>query len=85
MDYDNLGRRTLIKNPDTGETEYKYDLASNLIEKITANRAGKTGILYRYDHTRLLNIIYPTYEGNNVSYVYGNSSHQGLNQAGRIS
>ena len=89
VDYDNLGRRISIDNPDTGFTEYKYDLASNLIEKITANQAGKTGIVYRYDHTRLKNIVYPTaaYEGNNVEYVYGDElpdNERGVNQLGRI-
>ena len=35
--YDNLGRQTSIDNPDTGKTEMVYDLASNLIAKVTAN------------------------------------------------
>lgn len=84
VEYDNLGRREKIDNPDTGLTQYKYDLASNLIEKITANRDGKVGIKYVYDFTRLKDIIYPTYPDNNVSYNYGDQSHKELNQAGRI-
>ena len=35
--YDNFGRRTVIDNPDTGKTETQYDLASNVIARITAN------------------------------------------------
>ena len=36
-EYDNLGRRTVIDNPDTGREERVYDLAGNLIKKITGN------------------------------------------------
>ena len=35
--FDNLGRRTVVDNPDTGKTETTYDLASNPIAKVTAN------------------------------------------------
>ena len=38
--YDNLGRRTIIDNADTGRTETKYDTAGNVIQKITANLEG---------------------------------------------
>ena len=82
--YDLLGRRTSINNPDTGNTEYKYDLAGNLIEKLTANRENQNGIQYFYDHTRLIDIRYPTFAANDVHYVYGTSSDKAKNQAGRI-
>ena len=84
VEYDLLGRRTFINNPDTGNTEYKYDLAGNLIEKITANREDKEGIKYVYDHTRLIDIKYPSFPDNDVHYVYGTSSDKEKNQAGRI-
>ncbi|MDM8564425.1 SpvB/TcaC N-terminal domain-containing protein [Candidatus Halobeggiatoa sp. HSG11] len=35
--YDNLGRRLSIYNPDTGLVETVYDLASNVIKKVTPN------------------------------------------------
>ena len=38
--YDNLGRRTVIDNPDIGLEQRVYDLAGNLIKKITPNLRG---------------------------------------------
>jgi YD repeat-containing protein len=35
--YDNFGRRTEIESPDAGRTEFVFDLAGNLHQKITAN------------------------------------------------
>jgi YD repeat-containing protein len=52
--YDNFGRRTVINNPDTGRTETRYDLASNVTKKITANlQAQAKSIDYNYDFSRL--------------------------------
>jgi len=84
VSYDNLGRRTVIDNPDTGRTETRYDPAGNVTAKITATLA-KTGkqISYDYDFNRLKTLSYPDFPGNNVAYTYG-----GLgaipNRAGRI-
>src|SRR5574340_1382951 len=39
VEYDLLGRRTVIDNPDTGRTRTVYDPASNPVRKITANLA----------------------------------------------
>ena len=88
IDYDKLGRRTVIDNPDTGTTETVYDTASNVIRKITANLAdaGKA-IEYDYDHTRLIGIRYPDFTANEVSYTYGRGSDdeaRNKNQIGRI-
>ncbi|HET9495728.1 MAG TPA: SpvB/TcaC N-terminal domain-containing protein [Chloroflexia bacterium] len=82
--YDNLGRRTSIDNPDTGRTDMAYDLASNLVAKITANlRAESKQIVYDYDFTRLSSITYPNFPGNNVTYTYG-AAGAPENRAGRI-
>ena len=82
--YDNLGRRTIIDNPDTGKTEAVYDLASNVIAKITANlRAEGKQILYDYEFNRLTSITYPDFPGNNVRYTYGGPGASD-NRAGRI-
>jgi YD repeat-containing protein len=86
--YDNLGRRTVIDNPDAGRTETQYDLASNVIRKITANlRAESKAIDYNYDFNRLTAITYPNFPGNNVSYTYGAPGAAGDtngNRAGRV-
>ena len=86
--YDNLGRRTVIDNPDTGKTETQYDLASNVIAKVTANlRSSNQQITYKYDFNRLVSIEYPNFVGNNITYTYGASSAAGDpngNRAGRI-
>jgi len=86
--YDNLGRRTVIDNPDSGRTETQYDLASNVIAKITANlRSASQQVSYNYDFDRLTAITYPNFPGNNVTYAYGAPSAAGDangNRAGRI-
>ena len=55
--YDNLGRRTVIDNPDTGRSETVYDSAGNVLQKITANlKAQNKSVQYDYDYNRLTNI-----------------------------
>ncbi|MCI5180784.1 MAG: sugar-binding protein, partial [Candidatus Electrothrix sp. AW3_4] len=82
--YDLMGRRTRIDSPDAGLTEYVFDPASNLVEKITANlRAEGKAIKYDYTYNRLDNIEYPDYTGNNVSYTYG-APGAAFNRADRI-
>jgi len=82
--YDNLGRRTVIDNPDTGRTETQYDTASNVTAKITANlKAQLKSITYAYDFNRLSAITYPNFPGNNVTYTYGVPGALN-NTAGRI-
>lgn len=75
INYDNLGRRTALTNPDTGTTQMYYDLASNMTKKITqnlTNEGGNRAIQYRYDgDNRLTNILYPDFPSNNVIYTYG--------------
>ncbi|HEX8081624.1 MAG TPA: SpvB/TcaC N-terminal domain-containing protein [Jatrophihabitans sp.] len=82
--FDNLGRRTVIDNPDTGKTQTNYDLASNPISKVTANlRATSQQIEYKYDYDRLTSITYPRFPANNVTYAYGAPGGSD-NRAGRI-
>ncbi|WP_420209289.1 SpvB/TcaC N-terminal domain-containing protein [Candidatus Electronema sp. JC] len=82
--YDLMGRRTRIDSPDAGLTEYVFDPASNLVEKITANlRAEGKAIKYDYTYNRLDGIEYPDYTGNNVSYTYGEPG-AASNRADRI-
>jgi RHS repeat-associated protein len=82
--FDMLGRRTVIDNPDTGKTTMSYDLASNLIAKVTANlRATTQQVSYSYDVDRLVSISYPRFPANNVTYAYG-APGASDNRAGRI-
>lgn len=82
--YDLMGRRTRIDSPDAGLTEYVFDPASNLVEKITANlRATGKAIKYDYTYNRLDSISYPDYTGNNVGYTYG-APGAAFNRADRI-
>lgn len=86
-EYDNLGRRTSLDNPDTGKTVTVYDPASNVISKITANLAAEgKSINYTYDYNRLTGIHYPDNTGNDVAYTYGDNTAQYRlkNQIGRI-
>lgn len=84
VSYDNMGRRTAIDNPDAGKTESVYDLASNVVQKITANlRAQGKAIEYDYDFNRLRAIRYPIFTQNNVTYEYGGPG-AGANRADRI-
>ena len=60
--YDNFGRRTEINNPDMGRIATSYDLASNVIAKITPNlRSESEEIVYEYEYTRLIAINYPRF------------------------
>ncbi|HEX2628686.1 MAG TPA: RHS repeat-associated core domain-containing protein [Chitinophagaceae bacterium] len=81
--YDRMGRRTGVQHPDVGNTSFKYDLNDNLIEEITANLQGGTGIKYSYDHARLLKTTYPQNPQNNVTVTYG-ATGAPFFRAGRI-
>ena len=82
--YDMAGRRTQVIHPASGVTNLKYDNASNLLSKQTANleEEGKF-ITYDYEYSRLLSVNYPDHPENNVKYSYGNknASH---NRVGRL-
>jgi RHS repeat-associated protein len=72
LSYDGFGRRTIVDSPDAGRTESRFDLADNLIAKITPNLKDKhKAIEYDYDFTRLAGIRFPVFEKNDVRYVYG--------------
>jgi len=73
--YDWLGRRTEFTHPDAGTTTMEYDLAGNLIKRITQdikNTVPNLGaIKYEYNYNRLETIKYPKNPQNNVQYNYG--------------
>ena len=85
--YDMNGNRTSVLQPDAGLTEFKYDGAGNIIEKITANLRKQIpdggAINYKYDHERLIEISYPRNIQNRVNYTYGEPGAPN-NRAGRI-
>jgi RHS repeat-associated protein len=69
--YDLLGRRTSTVTPDGGLVTWKYDAASNLIEKVTPNlRALGQKIAYGYDFDRPVSVTYPD-PTKNVTYTWG--------------
>ncbi|MEO8795003.1 MAG: SpvB/TcaC N-terminal domain-containing protein, partial [Daejeonella sp.] len=75
--YDWLGRRIEYTNPDFGTTLLKYDLANNLISRITQdikNTVPNDGaIKYEYNYNRLESVKYPKNPQNNIQYNYGKS------------
>lgn len=71
-EYDNFGRRTIVDSPDSGRTETRYDLANNVITKITAKlRAANRAVEYDYQFNRLAGVRYPVFPANNITYTYG--------------
>ncbi|CRK58109.1 Mll6838 protein [Alloactinosynnema sp. L-07] len=71
-EYDGLGRRTVLDNPDTGRVESRFDLAGNVIAKITPNlRTAAKQVEFDYEFTRLRAVRYPTFPANDVTYGYG--------------
>jgi RHS repeat-associated protein len=82
--YDNLGRRIYINSPDSGLTETIYDLASNVTQLVTSTlRDEGEAIQYEYEYNRLLNISYPKFPENNVTFTYGEPG-TASNRANRI-
>ena len=85
--YDMTGNRTSVNQPDAGLTEFIYDGAGNIIKKITANLRKQIpdggAINYKYDHERLIEIIYPRNIQNRVNYTYGEPGAT-FNRAGRV-
>ncbi len=81
VEYDDLGRRTAINNPDTGRTEYRHDANGNLTSKLTANYQLGKEITYQYVFNRLKTIKYPNTVP--VQYEYG-AMNEAYNRAGRI-
>jgi len=85
--YDFLGRKRSIDHPDGGFTEFKYDLAGNLTEKISSNLRENIpnggAIKYTYEKERLIAIDYPKNFQNKVQFHYGDSTAT-HNRKGRI-
>ena len=73
--YDNLGRKTSTRHPDAGLTELVYDLAGNVVQKITPQIRKEIpnggAIQYQYEFERLTDIDYPRQFQNKVKYTYG--------------
>jgi len=85
--YDMAGRRTQVKHPASGITNFEYSPAGNLIARQTANLipSGKK-IRYYYTYNRLDSIAYPEHPENNVRYRYGDAADaSGWNRKGRLS
>ena len=84
VEYDLVGRRTAIVNPDTGRTEYGYDANANMTSKLTANYQRGREIKYDYVFNRLVGINYP--DSTKVVDAYGpmTTSYDANNRAGRI-
>jgi RHS repeat-associated protein len=84
LDYDDLGRRVAIDNPDAGLIETTYDTASNVTALTTPRlRPQHEHIDYDYDFLRLKTIRYPHDAANDVTYTYGSPTATD-NRAGRI-
>ncbi len=85
--YDQLGRRTVIHHPDAGVTSFEFDLAGNLLRKITdkikLDIAPTGAIEYTYDHERLIKIEYPKNFQNTVQLHYGAPGAE-FNRSGRL-
>ncbi|NII27574.1 hypothetical protein HB364_21000 [Pseudoflavitalea sp. X16] len=73
--YDNLGRKIAAQHPDAGQTTFEYDLAGNLLKKVTARIRQEItnggAIQYQYEYDRLTEIDYPRQYQNKVKYTYG--------------
>ena len=77
------GRMIKRVHPDAGTTKFIYDLASNLIEKQTANLAlSNVAIQYIYKFSRLMEIRYPLHPENNVTYSYDAAGRIAVRQDG---
>jgi RHS repeat-associated protein len=74
LGYDMLGRRTSVDNRDTGKTEFRYDAAGNLTDRITANlRLRNQSIHYVYKLNRLERVEYP--DSTPIRFFYGTSGN----------
>ncbi|HMB55425.1 MAG TPA: deaminase domain-containing protein, partial [Thermoanaerobaculia bacterium] len=82
LDYDTLGRRVVVDDPDAGRTEHRYSLAGNLGAEITSNLAAAgQQIGYRYTFHRLDAIDFPV--SPDVAYTYGEPGAD-CNRANRV-
>jgi RHS repeat-associated protein len=85
--YDRLGRRSSLSQPDGGTTSFTFDLADNLIAKVTENirqRIPNDGaVRYTYEFERLVQIDYPKNFQNRVQLHYG-APDAGHYRTGRI-
>src|SRR5262249_39246012 len=91
--YDSLGNMVFLMSPDSGQTEWRYDLSGRLGAKETANlRAAKQLVKYTYEFNRLKTIVYPpatAFQGATglVTSTYGTKDEAGAakgNIAGRL-
>nr|WP_255949272.1 RHS repeat-associated core domain-containing protein [Brucepastera parasyntrophica] len=84
VEYDLLGRRTVIESIDSGREESEYNEKGQLW-KVTTSVLREKGrhVLYEYDaFGRMVRIDYP--ESEDVYYTYGGPEAAGENRAGRV-
>lgn len=75
MDYDTLGRKTYMNDPDTGEWAYAYDRNGNLLSQTDAKLQT---ITFEYDElNRLVSKAFSTVD-NPVSYLYDQAPVNGM-------
>jgi RHS repeat-associated protein len=88
LEYDLLGRRTRLENPDTGALRFELAPAGNMVRKYDANldasRSAQRWIAYTYDHDQLVGISYPDMS-RDVVYTYGKAgTDEERNGVGRV-
>ena len=84
VEYDLLGRKTVLYSLDSGRQEFEYDESSNLIrETNSVLRENGKQIFYEYDGlNRLLKIDYP--DTADTEYIYGTNADKFIHAAGKI-
>ena len=85
VEYDRLGRRTQLKSPDAGTTDFVYDDMGNLASREDGNlRDAKVKVRYEYDYDQLIAVQKPF--GTDVKYEYGppGSPENGIGRIVRV-
>src|ERR1051326_5914756 len=89
--YDSLGRLLTANNPETGTISYGYDADSNMTSKTAPapNQTASTTVTTNYGYDALHRLTAKSYSnsGNQVSYIYDQSSEWGQtvqNPIGRL-
>jgi RHS repeat-associated protein len=88
VEFDPLGRRTQVRTPDAGTTDFAYDDMGNLVSRQTSNLRAETKlpstqrfVTYEYDLNHLIAIHYPV--AADIKYEYGPPGAP-QNGAGRV-
>ncbi len=88
LEYDLLGRRTRLANPDAGDVRFELAPAGNVVRKydpnLDATRGTQRWIQYVYDFDQLAGVSYPD-SSRDVAYTYGKPGvDEGKNGVGRV-